>query len=173
MWGNSSGGRRISLTKHKQYGMYFHIMTSPCNRVGCRYNAVQCCKIITMITGNGAEYQSDAGYTADDPYVAITGEPWGVICKYFCEKWPRYNGTALYSDFSHYRWTLLGGRITGCEQLLPGVGPVHGRYDNKILRNRSPLHLWTVISGERQEPSTHYGLVTPYGDMDLGRHWLK
>ena len=30
------------------------------------------------------------------PYLALTGELWGVYCEEFGEKWPRYNGTALY-----------------------------------------------------------------------------
>ena len=32
----------------------------------------------------------------DTSYLALTGELWGVFCKYFGENWPRYNGTALY-----------------------------------------------------------------------------
>ena len=35
-----------------------------------------------MITGTEAEYQSDAGYTKDTPYLAITGKLWGEICDY-------------------------------------------------------------------------------------------
>ena len=44
-----------------------------------------------MITGTGAEYQSDAGSTKDTPYLALTGELWGVFCEYL----PQYNGTVL------------------------------------------------------------------------------
>ena len=32
------------------------------------------------------------------PYLALTGELWGVFCEDFGEYWPRYNGTALYID---------------------------------------------------------------------------
>ena len=32
----------------------------------------------------------------DTVYLALTGELLGVLCEYLCEKWPRYNGTALY-----------------------------------------------------------------------------
>ena len=32
----------------------------------------------------------------DTPYLALTGELWGVYCEDFGETWPRYNGTALY-----------------------------------------------------------------------------
>ena len=34
--------------------------------------------------------------TKDAPYLALTGELWDVYCEEFGEKWPRYNGTALY-----------------------------------------------------------------------------
>ena len=43
-----------------------------------------------------AEYESDAGSTKDTPYLALTGEHWGVFCGYLWENWPRYSGTALY-----------------------------------------------------------------------------
>ena len=39
-----------------------------------------------MIDGTQAEYQSDAGSTKDTPYLALTGELWGVFCKYFFYK---------------------------------------------------------------------------------------
>ena len=47
-----------------------------------------------------AEYQPDAGSTKYTPYLALTGEPWGVFCEYLLENWPRYNGTALYMNVS-------------------------------------------------------------------------
>ena len=50
-----------------------------------------------MITGIVAEYQRNAGSTKDTPYLALTGELWGVCCEYLWENWPRYNGTALYN----------------------------------------------------------------------------
>ena len=28
-------------------------------------------------------------------------------------------------------------------------------------------------SGSASENLTHYGLVTPYGDTELGQHWLR
>ena len=49
-----------------------------------------------MITGTEAEYQSGAGSTKDTPYLALTGDLWGVFCEYLWKNWPRYNGTALY-----------------------------------------------------------------------------
>ena len=56
-----------------------------------------------MITGTEAEYQSGAGSTKDTPYLALTGELWGVFCGYLWENWPRYNDIALYKDIMpHY-----------------------------------------------------------------------
>ena len=49
-----------------------------------------------MIRDTDAEYQADAGSTKDTPYLALTGELWGVFREYLWENWPRYNGTALY-----------------------------------------------------------------------------
>ena len=49
-----------------------------------------------MILGTRAEYQSGAKSTKDTPYLALTGELWGVFWEYIWENWPRYNGTALY-----------------------------------------------------------------------------
>ena len=49
-----------------------------------------------VITGTKAEYQSDAGSTKDTPYLALTGELWGVLCKHLWENWSCYNGTAPY-----------------------------------------------------------------------------
>ena len=62
-----------------------------------------------MIAGTHAEYESDPGSTKDIPYLALTGELWGVFCEYFWENWPRYNGTALY-----HAWTNrpLGSVVT-------------------------------------------------------------
>ena len=48
-----------------------------------------------MITGTEEEYQSDSVSTIDAPYLAPTGELWGVFCEYLLENWPRYNGTVL------------------------------------------------------------------------------
>ena len=31
------------------------------------------------------------------PYLALTGELWGVFCEDLAENWPRYHGKALYS----------------------------------------------------------------------------
>ena len=36
-------------------------------------------------------------FTKDTPYLALTGNIWGVFCKDLGENWPRYNSTALYN----------------------------------------------------------------------------
>ena len=59
-----------------------------------------------MITGTRAEYQSDAGSTKDTPYLAAMG---CLLCIFFLENWPRYNGTALYisNEMWHNQCLLL------------------------------------------------------------------
>ena len=42
-------------------------------------------------------YQS-AGSTKHNPYLALTGELWGVFCEHLWENLPYYNGTALYYE---------------------------------------------------------------------------
>ena len=49
-----------------------------------------------MITENEAEYRLDAVSPQKTPYLALTGELWGVFCEYLWENWLHYNGTALY-----------------------------------------------------------------------------
>ena len=48
---------------------------------------------IVMIT---RERKSNFWLTTDTPYLALTGELWGVYYENFEENWPRYNGTVLY-----------------------------------------------------------------------------
>ena len=43
-----------------------------------------------------AEHKSEFVFTKDTPYLALTGELWGVYHEIFGEKSPRYNCTALY-----------------------------------------------------------------------------
>ena len=57
--------------------------------------------IAHMVAVTAVEYKSKLEHTKrhpqkDTPYLALTGELWGVICEDFGEKWPRYNGSALY-----------------------------------------------------------------------------
>ena len=52
-----------------------------------------------MIILSEAEYQPDHGSIKDNPYLALTGELWGVFCEYVWENWLRYNGTALYFQY--------------------------------------------------------------------------
>ena len=61
-----------------------------------------------------AGYLSDPGSTKDTPYLALAGELWGVFCEYLGEKWPRYNGTALYMC----QW--IASVLKGVMPVLPG-----------------------------------------------------
>ena len=42
------------------------------------------------------ERELDFELTTDTPYLALTGELWGICGEDFGENRPRYNGTALY-----------------------------------------------------------------------------
>ena len=46
------------------------------------------------------EHKWDIELTTDTPYLALTGEIWGVCCEHLGENWPRYNGMALYFSIS-------------------------------------------------------------------------
>ena len=45
--------------------------------------------------------------TKETPYLALTGELWGVVCEELGENWPRYNGTALYASVSWPTWWFV------------------------------------------------------------------
>ena len=51
-----------------------------------------------------AEYQSYAESTKDTPYLALTGEIWGVFCEYLWENWLLYNDpTLLYKSMVYVK----------------------------------------------------------------------
>ena len=75
-----------------------------------------------MITGTEVEYQSDAGSTKDNPYLALTGELWDVFCEYLWEKWPRYNGTALYCNRG-FQQTKTNFKLWTVQKFYPGWTP--------------------------------------------------
>ena len=47
-----------------------------------------------------AKQQTDIELTKETPYLALTGEIWGVYYDTFRENWPRYNGIVLYIYFT-------------------------------------------------------------------------
>ena len=55
---------------------------------------------VNITTQAEAEYKSDFVATKDTPYLALTGELWGVFCEDFVENWLCYNSTALYVEDS-------------------------------------------------------------------------
>ena len=95
-----------------------------------------------MITGIETDYQSDAGSTKDNRYLALTDELWGAFCEYLWENWQRYNGTALYMyvlPFSFLYVGVMDGIIT-----RPRVSTCDDKdYAEKTNRNkhaqRSPM----------------------------------
>ena len=63
--------------------------------IECRCNAVQHHDFSYGTTMTVAEHKSDLQLTKDTPYLALTGELWGVYCDNLEENWPLYNGTVL------------------------------------------------------------------------------
>ena len=64
--------------------------------VECRYNAVQYIEILLKWLQKLRQNINQMLDPQKTPYLALTGELWGVFSEYFLENWPRYNGTALY-----------------------------------------------------------------------------
>ena len=44
------------------------------------------------------KFRSDLAFTNDTPYLALTGEIWGVFNEFFSENWPRYIESVLYTS---------------------------------------------------------------------------
>ena len=51
-------------------------------------------------------------------------------------------------------------------------GLVPNRQDAITWTKDEPVHYWHMASLRHNE-LTHCGLVTPYGDINLGQHWLR
>ena len=74
--------------------------------VECCYNAVRHnIAYITAVTE--VENKSEFETTKVTPYLAVTGELWGVFSTNFGENWQFYNGTALYCDKLVYHNSAL------------------------------------------------------------------
>ena len=94
----------------------------------------------------------------DTPYLALTGEIWGVFCGYLWENWPRYNGTALYWDCIHLTefiiWTFIFlpkaqwcSRLAGWPSMCKGYRfhYMRGLGSNPLLRMKPNISaLWVV-----------------------------
>ena len=50
------------------------------------------------------KYASEIIFTKDAPYLALTGELWGVFCEDFGENWRCYYGIALYFLEGDINW---------------------------------------------------------------------
>ena len=72
---------------------------------------------------NEVKYASEVIFTKDTPYLALTGELWGVFCEDLGENWPRYKGTALcmFIWYLLYKLQNMYMQITPCSYppLLP------------------------------------------------------
>ena len=66
---------------------------------GYRYNAVHCIMIFIHLYSDWCRTWIRVWNRKSTPYLALTGELWGVFCENFGENWSRYNVTALYNQF--------------------------------------------------------------------------
>ena len=73
------------------------------NTVACHYNAVQY-NIILYTALQRLVQNLTRGWThkRHPPYLAHTGEPWGVFCEDVEENWRRYKSAVLYSKISQH-----------------------------------------------------------------------
>ena len=99
----TTGADKNTPTKQSTPKTYVYFM-------GCRYNAVQ--QNMILHTELWDSHKSEFVVTIDTPYLALTGELWGVYCEGFEGNWPRYNGTALYVPWAQYSrvhisWDIL------------------------------------------------------------------
>ena len=67
--------------------------------VECRCNAVQYNKILHKWLQRHRRISIRCWIHKDTPYLALTGELWGIFCEYLWENWPRFNSTAPYLHF--------------------------------------------------------------------------
>ena len=86
-----------------------------------------------MITASGSD--SDFIITPDTPYLALTGELWGVYCEDLGENWLRCNGTIKAAAESY---------ISPCMGLLP-VTKSCGLRIHQGCRDRFPCHRGLAI----------------------------
>ena len=71
------------------------------NTVKCYYNVIQYNTIFHTALGWLKQNINQRQITNYIPYLALTGELWGVICEDSVENWPHFNGTALYMTFKY------------------------------------------------------------------------
>ena len=84
--------------------------------------------------GTEVVYKSEFESTKDTPYLALTGELWGVYCEEFEENWPCYNSAALYSTL---RWIA--------SLVYMAYAAVAARYCTQSSDDLTPNGLWNIF----------------------------
>ena len=104
----------FASTHHQaQYVYQVHQLTT----VECRYNTVQYSAIFYTALHWLKQNINQCQITNYTPYLALTGELWGVFWEDLIENWPHYKGTALY--VSLMAPSLPCGRISNAYQSIP------------------------------------------------------
>ena len=92
---------------------YLILMWRHCNvyLVECHYDAVQYDMILHTSLPSLRQNIKQFELTKDNPYLALTGELWGVFCEDFGKNWTHYNITSLYMCINtcytvYYKMTL-------------------------------------------------------------------
>ena len=90
-----------------------------------------------------AERKSNIRLTKDTPYLALTGELWGVICEDFGENWTRYNGTTLHCLAPNRRRSITPDNdvATFHFALQLYLSIVHGALGTQSPANWNPIEL--------------------------------
>ena len=106
------------------------------------------------------EDKCDFKHTTDTPYLALTGELWGVHYENFEENWPRYNGTALYSaNYCRCSLPLVSHHFSNSRFEM--CFPRH-RLQREPLASDPGMHHVTCV--------THVGIAKPRWRGKRSRH---
>ena len=86
-------------------------------------------------------------------------------CTHLCSQWCIVGyGKGALRDLLDWSITCFSYRVECCYNMINPIQNTHNRY----LTNITMLYLFSKVF-----LLTHCGLVTPYGDIDLGQHWPR
>ena len=119
-----------------------------------------------------AKLQSNFALINDTPYPALTGKLWGVFHELFKEKWRDISRASTY--LKNKAWWCLWPSVSGVF-----IGPHRSKLMWNFMQNEIFFWRMWILKCHLQNVShivealTHWGLVMPFGDIDLGQHCLR